>query len=585
MAEALSEKNEKIDIKDSFSRLKSSIKSSIIKSMLIEEDLEYKNKTVIDQSLKQSKRKNNNICLKNNSKFKPNEIKIKNKNSKGNKSKVNNKITIQKIKPKSKTINNLMNEDKNRNISLKRKAIIDNKNEIENNSSFNKKNNKSIIKKQLNNCKIKLKSNNVNNISKLRTKANIIKISETNKFITKYYSPQNKKTNIFINTEPNKSSKKIYNNSEDKNQIEKIKSRIMVGNEINIKNKQSNKLRANKKNQINKKDSILCEINSNINNIINPNNILYETNIQEFSSFLESTKNFEENPKIKNTLNIFKKGNKYIKKYIHLPIYRHYSNVEIIKNLLFNDIFSFLLPHERYFLAKTNKDILIKYMKMKGYETEYLLDNYTLKKENIEKKLNKNKNINITKTNFFKKNKILKIFQLLNDEIYLEIFNDKSKVPNDNIVFVYKLFFLFIKNTDNLIQLNNKVFWEKICDFFIKHTNEFNKSDLLLGDLIKKIMEEKLNYSNENLRKIFDIINQIDKRQIMPITFSKISPTTSQFCYIIEYYLEFFGIVENEWNPLENEYIMLQYKIKTLIKKINKIGLYIVNLKYKKENH
>ena len=263
----------------------------------------------------------------------------------------------------------------------------------------------------------------------------------------------------------------------------------------------------------------------------------------------------------------------------------HYSNEEIVKNLLFNDILSFLLPHERYFLAKTNRESLIKYMKMKGIETEYLLDHYNLQKENKKKKLNKNQNIKITKNNFFNNNKLLQIFKLLNDVIYLEIFNDKTKIPNDNIIFVYKLFFLLIKNTDSLIQLNNNAFWEKICDYFIKHTNEFNQSDLLLGDLIKKIMQQKLNFSDENLKKIYEIVNQIDKRQIKPITFSKISPTTSQFCYIIEYYLEFFGIVENEWNPLENEYIMLQYKIKNLIKKINKIGLYIVNLKYKKESH
>ena len=90
-----------------------------------------------------------------------------------------------------------------------------------------------------------------------------------------------------------------------------------------------------------------------------------------------------------------------------------------------------------------------------------------------------------------------------------------------------------------------------------------------------------MNFSDENIKKIYEIVNKIDIRQIKPITFSKISPTTSQFCYIIEYYLEFFGIIENEWNPLENEYIMIQHKTKNLIKKINKIGMYIVKLKYK----
>ena len=582
MTEILSEKIEEIDIKDSFLKLKSSIKSNIIKNMLIEEDLEYKNKTVIEQRLKSNKNNKNNT--KNNSKIKFNKDKIKNQNIKKNKSELNNNIIIKKIKPKSKTINNLINEDKNKNMirSLCKKPVTDNKIDIPKNISLNKKNKKPITKKQLNNSKIKLKNNNVTNISKLSTKANIANINEANKVRPKYFSPQNKKSKIFINIGLNGSSKKIYNNSENKIQTEKAKSKIIIENELAINKKKNNKLNLNKNKQIIKKSSILSEIN--MNNIINPNNSLSENNIQDFSSFLESSKNFGENPKIKSTLNLFKKGNQYIKKYMHLPIYHHYSNEEIIKNLLFDNILAYLLPHERYIFSKTNKEFLIKFMKIKGSETEYLLDNYTLQKESIEKKLNKNKKIKMTNTNFFKNKKILQIFNLLNDKIYLEIFNDKTKVPNDNIIFVYKLFFLLIKNTDNLIQLKNDVFWEKICDFFIKHTNEFNQSDLLLGDLIKKIIEQKLNFSDENLKKIFDIVNQIDKRQIMPVTFSKVSPTTSQFCKIIEYCLEFFGIVENEWNPLENKYIMLQYKIKNLIKKINKIGLYIVNLKYKNKN-
>ena len=584
------ESDKELDIKNSFSKLKSSIKSNMIKNLLFEEDLEFKNKKVIEQRLKSNKKTKNKNDSKNKSKIISNKDKInKIKKNKENKNELNNQIIIQKIKPKSRTINNLMNEDKNKNIlkTIKKKPITKNKIDttIKSFLNINKNKKKSINKNYINNKKKKLTTNNITNISKLSTNENIVKLAKTNKIRTKYFSPQNKKSKIYLNTEPTKTSKKIYSNSETKNQTERIKPKIKIENELNINNKQNNKIKLNKKPQNNNENSILSEINENIDIIINPNNTFTEKTIQDFSSFLESHKNFEENPKIKNTLDLFKKGNKYMKKYIHLPIYHHYSNEEIVKNLLFNDILSFLLPHERYFFAKTNRESLIKYMKMKGIETEYLLDHYNLQKDNIEKKLNKNQNIKITKNNFFNNNKLLQIFKLLNDVIYLEIFNDKTKIPNDNIIFVYKLFFLLIKNTDSLIQLNNNAFWEKICDYFIKHTNEFNQSDLLLGDLIKKIMQQKLNFSDENLKKIYEIVNQIDKRQIKPITFSKISPTTSQFCYIIEYYLEFFGIVENEWNPLENEYIMLQYKIKNLIKKINKIGLYIVNLKYKKESH
>ena len=96
-------------------------------------------------------------------------------------------------------------------------------------------------------------------------------------------------------------------------------------------------------------------------------------------------------------------------------------------------------------------------------------------------------------------------------------------------------------------------------------------------------MEQKIDFSEEKIQKIHNIIEQVDLRQINPGTFKDISPTTAQFCYIIGYFMEFFNIVDKEWNPLETEYKELNEKINELIKKINKIGLYIVNLKYKSQ--
>ena len=252
-----------------------------------------------------------------------------------------------------------------------------------------------------------------------------------------------------------------------------------------------------------------------------------------------------------------------------------YTNEEIVKKLLFKDILSFLSPIEKYVFSKTNKDSLINYMKTKGAEAENLLDKYNKQKEEIEKILNKNQNIKVTKENFFNDNRLSQIFNLLDDSKYLEIFNDKSKVPDDSIIFVFKLFFLLIKGTDKLIELKNDIFWEKISTYFINNTNEFNQNDYLLGELIKKILEQKLDFSELKIQKIHEIIEQVDLRQINPNTFKDSSPTTAQFCFIIGYFMEFFGIIDKDWNPLEIEYKELNQKINDLIKKINKIGLYI----------
>ena len=572
------------------------------------------------------------------------DIKIKKETiEKKDKENMISKIPINKIKPQSKTITKLINENNNKDmIKTFKKKINNNDDKIFNKKIINKKslsvkkfkniNNSSINKNNNTNSKIKI-SNNIfnnnninnninvnnkninnkkanNNISnkkkdintktKINTNININKEINTNINIKKNINNIKKKAvspeignpkNIYTNyniipTDPNKDTKRSECNSADKNQTEKIKS--VFKNTDSEGMPQNTKLIKNNniKLKIRQQESVLTKINKNINNIINPKNNFVEKKIENFVSFLSENDSEEKHysPEISLTMNLFKKGNKYIKRYIHMPIYHHYTNDQIIKDFIFKDILSFLLPYEQYMFAKTNKDSLIKYMKIKGCETELILDKYYIQKDKIEKKLNRSNNIKITKKNFFNNQRLIQIFKLLNKEIYLDIFNDKSKTPNDNIIFVYKLFFLLIKDTDKLVQLHNNIFWEKICDFFINNTNEFNQSDLLLGDLINKIMEQKLNFSNDNLKKIYDIINLIDLRQIHPITFSKTSPTTSQFCFIIQYYLEFFGIIENEWSPLENEYVMLEYKIKNLVKKINKIGLYIVNLNYKNDN-
>ena len=387
-----------------------------------------------------------------------------------------------------------------------------------------------------------------------------------------------KQRKFFIKNEIKEKEPKKLNQSEMKSQR---KNKIFFYyNDLVIKNKEEN-IKKEKLNQIN--DSLFNEINSKIKHIFNNPDIRIEKTIKDFDIFLTDNDIFEYNYDyhIQRALNIFKKGNKFIKQSLHLPKYHNYSPQEILKDLIFKDILSFLSPIEKYIYSKTNKTSLINYMKSKGAESEILLDKYKNQKKEIEKILNKNQNINVTKNNFFNDNRLTQIFNLLNDEKYLEIFNDKTKVPDDNIIFVYKLFFLMIKGTEKLIELKNDIFWEKISTYFINHTNEFNKNDYLLGELIKKILEQKLDFSEEKIQKIKGIVDQIDLRQIYPNTFQVISPTTSQFCFIIGYFLEFFGIIGKEWNPLENEYKEIVEKINELIKKINKIGLYIVNLKYK----
>ena len=538
-------------------RLKDSIKSELIKKMLSEEDSKIKedNNEIINKNIQ--KKKNNNINEKNNIYY-----------------------PLKKIVPKSITIKNLLKERRNKKIkgNVKKKNIIkdDNKNKNVDNkmkviNRFKKNDNSSI------NNKTESKKNEIKDTIYGNFNDKLIDISNTSK---RYFSPDIiKQKNILFNYNIKEKEKNDKYYSEKKTERKKI----FNDNELVIKKERKNKDDIEKIKT--SKNSVYNEINQNLKNIINNYDITKEKTIKDFELFLNENDSFEFNysPKLIKTLNTFKKGNKFVKKYLYLPKYQKYSNEEIIKSLIYKNILSFLTPIEKYTFSKTNKESLVKYMKSKGSETEILLDKYKNQKQQIEKILNKNQNIKVTKENFFNDNRLAQIFNLLNDTKYLEIFNDKSKIPDDNIIFVFKLFFLIIKGTDKLIDLKNDIFWEKISTYFINHTNEFNQNDYLLGELVRKILEQKLDFSEAKIQKIKDIIDQVDLRQINPNTFKDISPTTSQFCFIIGYFLEFFGIIDKEWNPLEIEYKELNQKINELIKKINKIGLYIVNLKYKNQ--
>ena len=544
---------EKYEYYNNILLLKNSIKSELIKKMLDEEDIKEKE----DKNLY-----NLNIS-KNYNKKRTNNKETKDKNNLYY-------FPIIKIYPKSRTMRNLLSEKpKKKNSKINHKKKINEKGEKEEkNYKINQKSDNNNLNPNIDNPEIKLDSKDKN--------------YEKIDIVQRNLSPIIQKQKIkFINEDNKENTKKEIYHSEEK--PKRQNKELFTANEsISIKKEEPSQKFNSKLNK--SKKSIYDEINQNLKNIYN-NNIMQEKNIQDFEIFISDNDTFEYNysPKIQKTLNIFKKGNKFIKKYLYLPKNPYYSPQEIIKDLIFKDILSYLSPIEKYVFAKTNKESLIIYMKSKGAEFEIILDKYKKQKEEIEKILNKNQNIKITKENFFNDNRLIQIFNLLDDSKYLEIFNDKTKVPDDNIIFVFKLFFLLIKGTDKLVELKNDIFWEKISTYFINHTNEFNSNDYLLGELIKKILEQKIDFSEEKIQKIHNIIEQVDLRQINPGTFKDISPTTAQFCYIIGYFMEFFNIVDKEWNPLETEYKELNEKINELIKKINKIGLYIVNLKYKSQ--
>jgi hypothetical protein len=153
-----------------------------------------------------------------------------------------------------------------------------------------------------------------------------------------------------------------------------------------------------------------------------------------------------------------------------------------------------------------------------------------------------------------------KAITLLNEPIINRLFNETNKIPNSDILLVYKIFFQFIKykniinqpffnfnENDNENDNNNKIFWEKTCNFFAIENN--GKT----GDLIEKIVNQnKLVLDNKNIYKIIHIINgNIGK--IIPSYFTKTCGTTGLIVFFIKDILDYTGI-SNEKKFWENAY-------------------------------
>jgi hypothetical protein len=308
----------------------------------------------------------------NKSKSKNNEISKKKKNNDMNNAQF--QLEIKKVRPKSRTIKKLINAHQNKSFINSKKNKVDKE---------QKQNLTNIIEtKSVSTKKMNIKMNKINNKAKIK-KANIPQ------------SINSKANNINLDSEPKKKKQSINEPKNiNKNVTERPKSEFLIDKDLKVENIKNNERQPmselnnktnNDKSKCQKAESIIKK-----ENIININNNFSEKNVQDFMSFLSINESNDNSEMITKTLDRFKKGNKIIKRYIHLPVYHHYSNDKLIKEIFFKKILSYLMPYEQYIFAKTSKDTLIKFMKIKGSEIETLLEKYNSQKNQLEKKLNKN---------------------------------------------------------------------------------------------------------------------------------------------------------------------------------------------------
>lgn len=269
------------------------------------------------------------------------------------------------------------------------------------------------------------------------------------------------------------------------------------------------------------------------------------------------------------------------------------KEIENVNKLILSEKFKedFFYQFENFLKFLSNKEIFSLFFtnkKIKEISIKFLI-----KKLTNEKNFYVNKIKNIIEKNKMNDNNILmsrknnnielskgtkKAITLLNEPIINRLFNEINKIPNSDILLVYKIFFQFIKYkniidqpffnfTENESEKNKKIFWEKTCNFFAIENN--GKT----GDLIEKIVNEnKLFLDNKNLYKIIHIINgNIGK--IIPSYFTKTCGTTGLVVFFIKDILDYTGI-SNDKKFWESAYVTYKGMLNVIEENIETLKKY-----------
>ena len=163
----------------------------------------------------------------------------------------------------------------------------------------------------------------------------------------------------------------------------------------------------------------------------------------------------------------------------------------------------------------------------------------------------------------------IKFLEMLNNEHYEKIFlNKELSPPLNEIIVIYRIFFLFLKDNDlNKIKDDN-LFWQKASDYILSHNN--GKT----GDFLKESVEN-LDFDAKNIyeAKKLKIANE---ERIKPAYFSSICGTTGLITYLIKDILEYCGVIISTKKNVPSlclkylEYIEeTQNKLKNYIDNIN----------------
>ena len=193
----------------------------------------------------------------------------------------------------------------------------------------------------------------------------------------------------------------------------------------------------------------------------------------------------------------------------------------------------------------------------------------------IEEEINKIKNqfkgenLDSNKYSFQLSKGSMRAIQILDNEIYNNIFKSKElNPPLDKIILIYRIFFQLINQEEINEIVSDKKFWNEARIYFLE--NDDNK----IGYFIKDNISE-FDFTNENIYKLKKLTKGYEEK-LKPTNYEKICETTTLFTFIIKDALEYCGIIYNK--EKNNPGITISY-LGFIREKLNDIKEYIDILK------
>ena len=161
---------------------------------------------------------------------------------------------------------------------------------------------------------------------------------------------------------------------------------------------------------------------------------------------------------------------------------------------------------------------------------------------NIRNKF-KNEDFDSPKYSFKISDGSIRALEILDEEIYNNIFKIEELSPSLNdIIFIYRIFFQLI-NKEEIIEIeNDKKFWQEARNYLLENNNG------KIGSFIKEYISE-FDFTKQNIYKLKKLsIEREDK--LKPTYYENICKTTALVAFIIRDSLEYCGIIPNEKNMM-----------------------------------